>query len=211
MVGVTGAVFQRPRPRTPPRPGPSIPPASRRDFLHNRGVPAHRKPPGTHQGHRSHVPVAVLPAPASPEPPEPPAGLLISTRQAWAGFWASPLAGLVVDSDLPALRRLFELYDERARSWRGYRRRRLVEGSQGQPVLSPLFRAAMALEAEIRPLEDRFGVTPAARLKLGIRLGEAARSLEDLVRDLDEDEEERRSRVLGEHYQPPPKDPGGAG
>jgi P27 family predicted phage terminase small subunit len=155
--------------------------------------------------------MAVLPAPASAGPPEPPAGLLVATRDAWATFWGSPLAGLVVDSDLPALERLFQLYDERARAWRGYKRRRLVEGSQGQPVASPLFRVAMALESEIRPLEDRFGVTPAARLKLGIRLGEAARSLEDLVRDLDDDGEERRSRILGSHYQPPQEDPGEAG
>lgn len=148
-------------------------------------MPAHRKPPGTQQGHRSHQPAAVLALHAKGEPPEPPAGLLVATREAWAGFWTSPLAALVIPADLPSLRRLFELYDERARAWRGYRRHRLVEGSQGQPVINPLAKAAAAFDAEVRQLEDRFGLTPAARLKLGIRLGRAAKSLEDLARELD--------------------------
>jgi hypothetical protein len=74
----------------------------------------------------------------------------------------------------------------------------VVEGSQGQPVASPLFKVAMALDSEVRALEDRYGLTPAARLKLGIRLGEAARSLEDLARDLDDDwDEDERRRLLG--------------
>jgi len=163
-------------------------------------MPAHRKPEGTHQGHRSHAPVAMLPSAAKAGPPEPPAGLLAATRAAWAGFWASPLAALVIEADHPALERLFELYDERARAWREYREHRVVEGSQGQPVANPLFRVAMALDVEVRALEDRYGLTPAARLKLGIRLGEAARSLEDLARDLDDDaswDEDDTRRILG--------------
>lgn len=43
----------------------------------------------------------------------------------------------------------------------------------------------MKLDGEIRALEDRFGCSPAARLRLGIRFGQAARTLEDLARGLD--------------------------
>lgn len=105
------------------------------------------------------------------------------------------MRALVTPADLPALQRLFSLYDEHDRAWRGYRRQRLVEGSQGQPVASPLFGVAMKLDAEIRALEDRFGCSPAARLRLGIHFGQAARTLEDLARDLEGPSELDRIRV----------------
>jgi P27 family predicted phage terminase small subunit len=124
-------------------------------------------------------------------PPDPPAGLLKTVRDSWPRFWASELAQLVQPAtDLPALERLWTLYDERMRALRGYRRQRLVRGSTGQMVLSPLAAAMKAFDSEIRALEDRFGLTPMARLRLGVALGEAARSLEDLNRGLDDDDSE---------------------
>lgn len=123
------------------------------------------------------------------EPPPPPAGLLQQTRQAWAAFWTSPLAMLVVPAtEGLALARLWTLYDERERAYRGYRRERLVVGSTGQPALNPLAKAMQAMDAEIRALEDRFGLSPMARLRLGVQLGEAARSLEELNRSLDDND-----------------------
>jgi P27 family predicted phage terminase small subunit len=179
------------------------------------------KPPERRHGHRSHAPAATLPPMAVSEPPDPPAGLLAATKQAWERFWSSPLRALVTPADLPALQRLFCLYDEHDRAWRGYRRRRLVEGSQGQPVANPLFAMAMKLETEIRVLEDRFGCSPAARLRLAIHFGQAARTLEDLARDLEGPSEldqirerarQRRSyyarlQVTGFADDPPPDDP----
>jgi P27 family predicted phage terminase small subunit len=117
--------------------------------------------------------------------PEPPSGLLRATRDDWAAFWSSPLRALVTPADMPALERLFQLRDEQARLWRGYRRKRLVEGSQGQPVASPFFGMALKLEGEIARLEGQFGLSPAARLRLGVTFGQAARTLEDLARDLE--------------------------
>lgn len=91
----------------------------------------------------------------------------------------SPLAALVSDADLPALRRLFGLYDEHDRVWRVAREHRLLQGSQNQLVLNPLYRQASGLRADILALEDRFGLTPMARLKLGATFGDARRSLAD--------------------------------
>jgi P27 family predicted phage terminase small subunit len=145
------------------------------------------KHPDRRQGHRSDPTGAVLPLGAVREPPAPPAGLLAPARAAWACFWASPLAALVTPADVPTLERLFGLYDERDRAWRAYRRRRLVEGSQGQPVASPLFGVVAGLDRQILALEDRFGMSPAARLRLGIRFGQAARTLDDLARELGEE------------------------
>ena len=123
------------------------------------------------------------------EPPDAPKGLLQATGRAWTAFWESPLAGLVTPADHPSLARLFSLYDERERALRGFRRRRLVLGSTGQPVLNPLFGAMKALDAQILVIEDRFGLSPISRLRLGVALGDAARSLEELTRDLDVEED----------------------
>jgi hypothetical protein len=123
------------------------------------------------------------------EPPPAPSGLLKATREDWVEFWRSPLGSLVVPADFPALRRLFTLCDERARALKGYRQERLVPGSTGQTVLNPLFGAMKAADAEIRALEDRFGLSPIARLRLGVALGEAAKSLDELNRSLDADDD----------------------
>ncbi len=51
-----------------------------------------------------------------------------------------------------------------------------------------------AYDAEIRQLEDRFGMTPRARLQLGITFSESVRSLEALNQSFiaDDDEEDPR-------------------
>jgi P27 family predicted phage terminase small subunit len=131
-------------------------------------------------------PVAPVPARFTPVPPAP-SGLLAPTRAAWAAFWASEQASLVMPADHPALLRLFTLLDERERCARAASKRRLIEGSQGQPVLNPLLKHVAALDGEIRQLEDRFGLTPLARLRLGVTFGEAHRSLADLNRALVEE------------------------
>jgi P27 family predicted phage terminase small subunit len=123
------------------------------------------------------------------DPPPAPSGLLKATREDWAAFWASPLGALVVLADVPALRRLFTLYDERARAYRGLRQvGRLVETEKGA-TLNPLAGFLKACDAEIRLLEDRFGLSPIARLRLGVALGEAAKSLDELNRSLDADDD----------------------
>jgi P27 family predicted phage terminase small subunit len=85
---------------------------------------------------------------------------------AWNAFWASPQSDAVEDVHLPALCRLFGLYSELEEVWALARKHRLVQGSNGQPVPNPLYRATDTLRAEIRALEDRFGLNPLARARL---------------------------------------------
>lgn len=97
---------------------------------------------------------------------------LASTKKQWTAFWKSPAAQKIEASlDLPAVERLFTLYDERARSLRDFRKARLVKGSQDQLVLNPLGRQINSLNTAILALEDRLGLSPMARLKLNISLG----------------------------------------
>ena len=133
--------------------------------------------------------------------PKAPEGMLKKTRDQWAAFWGSDVAAVCSPpTDLPALERLFSLYDERERCARAIRKSPLVTGSQGQPVLNPLSRQVGAVDPEIRQLEDRFGLTPMARLKLGVRFGQAAQSLDSLNDSLihgdDEEETDPRLEVI---------------
>lgn len=115
------------------------------------------------------------------EVPECPSDLLPEVAESWERFWRSPLAQTVTpDTDLPAVERLFGLRDERERAWRIIRAARVVSGSMGQERASPFYAVASALDSEIRQLEDRLGLSPQARLRLGVQLGEAARSLADI-------------------------------
>lgn len=160
-------------------------------------MPANRKPAERRQ-RRNRTDVGLVVVKDSTPAPAPQRQWYAATKTSWSTFWGSQLAGLVQrDTDLPALERLWSLYDERERAYRSAQKGRLVEGSQGQPVINPLVTYMTTLDKEIRALEDRFGLTPMARLKLGVKFGEAARSLADLNEDLerDDDEDPRLSAV----------------
>jgi hypothetical protein len=108
------------------------------------------------------------------ERPDPPRGLSPGGRDEWEAFWASPLAKTVCATDLPALRRLFELREEAAEAHEAYQLAPTIEGSMGQPVTNPEGRHALAIDAAVVALEDRFGLNPKARLGMGVRMGQAA-------------------------------------
>jgi hypothetical protein len=72
------------------------------------------------------------------------------------------------------------MYEERERMDTYLREEPMTVGSQGQKILNPMYRQRTSVDAEIRQLEDRFGLHPKAGLQLGIVYGEAARSLEEL-------------------------------
>lgn len=121
------------------------------------------------------VPIAAPPAPR---------GLLKKTTEQWAKFWTSPVAALVDrTSDMPALERLFELYDDCTRYRAAIRENPMVVGSQGQMVRNPFVKDLKDAQAEVRQLEDRFGLSPRARLGLNLTLGATAKTLADLNAD----------------------------
>ena len=109
-----------------------------------------------------------------------PRGLLAKTTRDWDEFWLSPLSKSVLPTDVPALERLFQLRDDRERAHRGVRNHPMIEGSQGQAVMNPLHRQITSYDAEIRQLEDRFGLNTKARQQMGHTLAQAALTLDDL-------------------------------
>lgn len=119
-----------------------------------------------------------------PSHPKAPGGLLKKTVEQWDRFWTSPVAQLVDrTSDLPALERLFELYDDCYRFRAAVRADPMVVGSQGQMVRNPFVKDLKDSQAEVRQLEDRFGLSPRARLGLNLTLGATAKTLADLNAD----------------------------
>ena len=123
--------------------------------------------------------VAQIPIAEDALPPAPP-HLSDRWKESWLTFWSSPFASLVAPAQRPAVERLFGLYDERERMDSFIRAEPMVAGSQGQPVVNPMYRQRTAADAEIRQLEDRLGLNPRSGLQLGIQFSEAARSLEEL-------------------------------
>jgi hypothetical protein len=112
--------------------------------------------------------------------PEAPKGILPRVVALWETFWGSPLADHVIDSDRAALGRLFGYYDQRERFLEQGMKAAVVAGSTGQSTLSPLLKQVDILDGKILALEDRFGLSPMARLKLQVTLGDASRSLADI-------------------------------
>jgi P27 family predicted phage terminase small subunit len=77
--------------------------------------------------------------------------------------------------------RLFRLYDEIDRMWDAVEETgRVVAGSQGQPRPNPLLKQIQEFGSEARQLEDRFGLSPMSRLRLGITFADAQASLDGL-------------------------------
>jgi P27 family predicted phage terminase small subunit len=107
------------------------------------------------------------------EVPRSPSGLLAQTRQAWTAYWNSDVARVADEVDLPAIRRLFTLYDEHQRALNAVRKsgERIVTGSRGQLRMNPIFGHLSRLEVAIGHLEGQFGLTPASRARLGLVLG----------------------------------------
>lgn len=134
-------------------------------------------PPNPSSGRSKKRGLTVLgPTPKGDFPP-PPMGLRESVTTAWVAFWESPLANHVITSDYMALRRLFEMYERREEFDAEGMREPVSVGSQKQEVLNPLLKAVDVLDAKILALEDRFGMSPMARLKLQVQLGDASRSI----------------------------------
>ena len=126
-----------------------------------------------------------LPAVRSAMPPYP-KSILKVTKEQWATYWQSEISVVACEVDLPVVERLHRRYDERERAYREVRKSgRLAVGSQGQKILHPLLKYIDQCEQEIRQLEDRLGLSPHARLKMGATLAGAKRTLEQVNAGLD--------------------------
>ena len=128
------------------------------------------KDPDALLGHRSKAERARPAAPGTFRPPRASDGWLPATRAAWRAFWASEMAAVASAVDLPAIGRLFAMYDQHSRAMEVVSKALVVRGSTGQIRANPLADLALKLEGSIGRLEGELGLTPAARQRMGIRL-----------------------------------------
>jgi P27 family predicted phage terminase small subunit len=169
-------------------------------------MPNNRRADGARQGHRS-LTVVNIGRPLNPaDIPEPPRGLLKPTRELWQAFWSSTIArGVSWAADRAALLEWIWHEDEAARGRRTLRRYRLVKGSMGQPVLSPMAGYVADHEAKAQRLREQFGMTPKARLSLGVDASTIAKTAADLNAMLrsgsDEDEDSDDGDTITGEYQ----------
>ncbi len=128
------------------------------------------KPAAQRRRRNKTVKPRTLPAKAGKQAPKLPGAddLLEETRQWWSTVWASPMAVVYLDADVPALARLAGLIDRTGR------------GESGSKLLS-----------EIRSLEDRFGLSPLARRRLQWEVEQATPGTASAP-----DDEERWLRVV---------------
>ena len=113
---------------------------------------------------------------------------LKNTKLWWDDFWNSDLASAIdIKSDGQVIYRLATLIDERERIYKQAKKDRLVIGSQGQAVINPLYSALLKVDAEIRQLEDRIGMSHKSMISLVISIGQAKKSLADLNAQLEEE------------------------
>ena len=112
--------------------------------------------------------------------PEPPEGMSETQVLSWQEFFNSELAQLVKHTDLASVRRLWGYYQQHEDLTRIFDKGRMVAGSTGQPRLNPALDGMVKLETAIHRLENELGLTPAARMRLGIMTADAAMSLDTL-------------------------------
>ncbi len=136
----------------------------------------------------------MLPAGVSRLPTKPPPATkhwLPATKRRWSAIWIHPIMA-AFDRTLhePQLRRYFNLLDEWELLSAIVRETPVVEGSQGQERMHPLYARLSTVETELRNLEDRNGLNPKAMADLGISFAGAKKSLDDLAEGLTDDPSE---------------------
>lgn len=111
--------------------------------------------------------------------PRPPDDLHPELVQQWRDYWSSDVANAADDVDLPLITRLFIYRDEWHRLSLAYgmlpMEDRLVAGSRHAEALRihPWADRMTKLEDMIQKIEDKLGLSPLSRARLGIELGQA--------------------------------------
>ena len=80
---------------------------------------------------------------------------------------------------------MFDYKHEYVWAMNAYRKERFTLGSMGQRRLNPMADMMVRLEKLIVNLEDRFGMSPVGRVRLGAQVIESAKNLNDMNAAID--------------------------
>lgn len=104
------------------------------------------------------------------ELPAVPDELSPALASAWQAYWDNPVSFVAEVVDVPMIRRLFGLYAQHEKAAAVVAQALVVKGSVGQIRVNPLADHLLKLETAILRLENELGLTPMARVRLGIQL-----------------------------------------
>jgi hypothetical protein len=110
----------------------------------------------------------------------PPEGLCDAAVAAWEAFWVDRQAMLLTPSAKVVLLRWVDALDRYFRTLGDADSSPLVDGSQGQEVLNPLYRVAEQMRATVEACERQLGVGGLNASQLGLAAISEARSLQDM-------------------------------
>ena len=128
--------------------------------------------------------------------PAPPAKICKAAKDAWNAYWGDVVAGSVREADAPLVLRWISNHDRYNKLIAQADAEPIVAGSTGQKRANPIYDLAFKLEASIKADEQQLGIGPLNRLKLGMAIGEASRSLADLETEGDNGEDDPRLTLI---------------
>lgn len=144
-------------------------------------MPRPKKPPGMAADPRNGSRLSLVPAAsAALDIPSPPDTLGLDELTQWRTFWESPQAQLLLETEHVIVRRWVDSLARYRRAIELADANPISTGSQGQDVESPYYKIAHDALKVAERCEAQLGVGPLARMKLGVQVGEASRSLADL-------------------------------
>jgi hypothetical protein len=111
---------------------------------------------------------------------DPPEGLCEAAMAAWEAFWVDRQAVLLTPSAKVVLLRWVDALDRYLRTLGDADLSPLVDGSQGQEVLNPLYRVAEQMRATVEACERQLGIGGLNASQLGLAAISEARSLQDM-------------------------------
>lgn len=148
-------------------------------------MPPQRKPDEERQRTNTEDLEQITPDNVEVVAPEPAEHWLAATVIEWWSWWGSPAARYISpESETAIVCRMFDLLDRAAVCEEAAVGCFLVKGSTGQMVINPLLKYAQSLRDEARKDEATLGRGPKHRLSLGVKLGEAKKSLDEHNRRL---------------------------
>jgi P27 family predicted phage terminase small subunit len=145
-----------------------------------------KKLPIERQGHGAATTDVALREEKQPVP-IPPKGLLRKTQLTWVSIWDSQVARAWDPvADIGLVERWIRAVDECERVMPEFKKHRVTEGSMKQLTLNPLGSYLAQLKTEIKACETELGLTPMARAKLGINLGQSKLTAMEVNRRLNQ-------------------------
>jgi hypothetical protein len=128
-----------------------------------------------------------LVAPDASQPvPRMPKNLSPHLRPYWRAFWSDPISSRLTAADMYHVGHYFGLLAERDEMLEKAREKPLVPGSMDNEVLNHLYKRVAELTTEIKDFNEKLGILPLSRSRLGWETAREASGFLDLMRKAEE-------------------------